>query len=193
MSRNFSHSFVCYQQKVRFAFLEITMPITKATLEDVTKLTKLVNSAYRGESSKKGWTTEANLLGGIRINESIMTGYLSDNNITILKYTNDEGRIIGCVYLEAKNKKLYLGMLSVSPTLQANGVGRQLLHESEILAHQLGCSAIYMTVITTRHELISWYERRGYQATGEILPFDDGTRFGDAKQPIELAVFEKEV
>jgi hypothetical protein len=50
-----------------------------------------------------------------------------------------------------------------------------------------------MTVITTRHELINWYERRGYHATGEILPFDDGTRFGDAREAIELAVFEKEV
>ncbi len=169
------------------------MPIIKATIYDTSELTKLVNSGYRGESSKQGWTTEAHILDGIRIDEQTMTSYFEDPNITILKYINDEGEIIGCVYLEVKNSKLYLGMLTVSPLLQTNGIGRQLLHEAEKVANQLNCSAIFMTVITTRHELVQWYERRGYVATGEILPFHDGTRFGIPNQVIELAVLEKEV
>jgi N-acetylglutamate synthase-like GNAT family acetyltransferase len=169
------------------------MPITKATIADAPELTRLVNSGYRGESSKKGWTTEANLLDGIRIDESTMIKYFQDPYITILKYVNDEGEIIGCVYLEVKDSKLYLGMLTVSPTVQANGIGRQLLHEAEVVATELNCTTIHMTVITSRHELIQWYERRGYKATGEILPFHEGTRFGIPNQKIELAVFEKEV
>jgi ribosomal protein S18 acetylase RimI-like enzyme len=169
------------------------MPITKAIAADTTELTKLVNSGYRGESSKQGWTTEAHILDGIRIDEQTMTGYFDDPNITILKYTNDEVKIVGCVYLEVKNSKLYLGMLTVSPLLQTNGIGRQLLHEAEKVANQLNCDAIFMTVITTRHELVQWYERRGYVATGEILPFHDGTRFGIPNKEIELAVLEKEV
>ncbi|HTD40363.1 MAG TPA: GNAT family N-acetyltransferase [Mucilaginibacter sp.] len=169
------------------------MPITKATLADAAELTQLVNSGYRGESSKKGWTTEANLLDGIRIDELTMIKYFQDPYITILKYTNDEGRIIGCVYLEVKGERLYLGMLTVSPILQANGIGRQLLHEAEIVATELKCNSIFMTVITVRQELIQWYVRRGYQATGEILPFHEGTRFGVPTQKIELAVLEKEV
>ena len=169
------------------------MPITKATLADAAELTRLVNSGYRGESSKQGWTTEADILGGIRIDEMTMIKYFQDPYITILKYVNDEGAIIGCVYLEVKNGKLYLGMLTVSPTLQANGIGRQLLHEAEVVATQLNCSSIYMTVISTRSELIEWYKRRGYQPTGEILPFHDGARFGIPTQEIQLAVFEKEV
>jgi len=100
------------------------MQITKATIADVTELTQLVNSGYRGESSKKGWTTEANLLDGIRIDENTMIRYFQDPYITILKYVNDEGKIIGCVYLEIKGDRLYLGMLTVSPLLQANGIGR---------------------------------------------------------------------
>jgi N-acetylglutamate synthase-like GNAT family acetyltransferase len=169
------------------------MSITKATSSDTAELTKLVNSGYRGELSKQGWTTEAHLLDGIRIDEETMTSYFVDPNITILKYTNDDGKIIGCVYLEVKQSKLYLGMLTVSPLLQTNGLGRQLLHEAERVANQLNCGAIFMTVISSRNELVQWYGRRGYQATGEILPFHDGTRFGIPNQVIELAVLEKEV
>jgi len=169
------------------------MPITEATAADTAELTKLVNSGYRGESSKKGWTTEAHLLGGIRIDEPTMASYFEDPNIIILKYTNAEGQIIGCVYLEVKKGKLYLGMLTVSPTQQTNGIGRQMLHEAERVAVGLNCPAIYMTVISTRHELIQWYERRGYHATGEMEPFHEGGRFGIPNQVIELAVFEKEV
>lgn len=170
------------------------MTIQKAVLADALELTDLVNSAYRGESSKKGWTTEAHLLGGIRIDEPTMTEYLQAENTTILKYTNDEGQIIACVYLQQQQQKLYLGMLTVSPTLQANGIGRQLLHEAEKMAHTLNCTAIFMTVITTRHELLSWYERRGYQRTGKTEPFNNlPKRFGDPIEEIELAVLEKEI
>jgi len=170
------------------------MPITKATIADTAELTALVNSAYRGESSQAGWTTEANLLDGIRIDEETMTGYLQTDNIIILKYIDAEGKIMACVYLEVyDNKRLYLGMLSVSPTLQANGIGRQLLHEAEVWATKLDCETIFMTVITTRTELIDWYKRRGYKDTGKREPFHDGTRFGVPKQHIELMVLEKEV
>lgn len=172
---------------------KIQMQITKATIADASELTKLVNSGYRGESSKKGWTTEAHLLDGIRIDEMAMIKYFQDPYITILKYVNHENKIIGCVYLEVKDERLYLGMLTVAPLLQANGIGRQLLHQAEIVATELNCKFIYMTVIKSRRELIAWYERRGYTATGEILPFHDGTRFGVPKEEIQLAVFEKEL
>src|SRR5579864_3721201 len=98
------------------------MPITKATIADAAGLTALVNSAYRGESSKKGWTTEAHLLDGIRIDEPAMLNDLQANDMTILKYTDDKGQILACVNLQVRDhKRLYLGMLSVSPELQANG------------------------------------------------------------------------
>jgi ribosomal protein S18 acetylase RimI-like enzyme len=167
------------------------MQITKATIVDAAELTQLVNSGYRGESSKKGWTTEAHLLDGIRIDEMEMIKYFQDPHVTILKYLDNEGNIIGCVYLEVKGDRLYLGMLTVSPLSQANGIGRKLLHQAEIVAAELNCKSIYMTVIQSRKELIAWYERRGYHATGEILPFHDGTRFGIPKEEILLAVFEK--
>jgi ribosomal protein S18 acetylase RimI-like enzyme len=84
-------------------------------------------------------------------------------------------------------------MFSVSPVLQGKGVGRALLDEAAALAKQLNCHTITMTVISTRKELISWYERRGYTATGEIQPFHVDGRFGVPKQLIELMVMEKAV
>ena len=170
------------------------MPITKATLADAAELTALVNSAYRGASSQIGWTSEAHLLDGIRIDEPTMSEYLQAGDTTILKYTNDTGRIIACIYLQERDgRRLYLGMLTVSPTLQANGIGRQLLHEAEILAANLHCATIFMTVISTRTELINWYKRRGYIDTGKREPFHDTKKFGIPKEHIELMVLEKAV
>ena len=86
---------------------------------------------------------------------------------------------------------MYIGMFSVSPVLQGNGVGRALLASAENIAGWTGCNVLTMTVISTRLELISWYERRGFKATGEIQPFHEGTKFGVPRQPIELIVMEK--
>jgi ribosomal protein S18 acetylase RimI-like enzyme len=169
------------------------MPITKANVTDVPELYILINSAYRGETSKKGWTTEANLLDGLRIDEATLICYFEDPNIIILKNTNQAGEITGSVYLEVRKPKLYVGMFSVSPLLQNNGIGRDLLLAAETYAKQLNCHTLTMTVISTRHELISWYERRGFKATGEILPFHHDKKFGEPKQPIELIVLEKDV
>ena len=169
------------------------MPVNKATLTDVQELNQLVNNAYRGETSKKGWTTEANLLEGLRIDEETLNQYFNDPNIIILKHTNEAGQITGCVYLEVRAPKLYVGMFSVSPTLQGKGIGRDLLLHAEDYAKQLNCNTLTMTVISIRHELISWYERRGYKATGEIQPFHVDKKFGVPKQPIELIVMEKNI
>jgi GNAT superfamily N-acetyltransferase len=169
------------------------MPITKAVATDVPELNILVNSAYRGESSKKGWTTEAHLLDGIRIDEEMLSSYFDDQTITILKNTNEDGQITGCVYLELRKPKLYVGMFSVSPVLQAGGIGRALLLAAEGFAREVGCTTLTMTVISTRYELISWYERRGFKATGEVQPFHHGKKFGIPRAEIELIVMEKGV
>ncbi|MES2274811.1 MAG: GNAT family N-acetyltransferase [Bacteroidota bacterium] len=169
------------------------MPVTKATIADTAQLNLLVNSAYRGEQSKKGWTTEANLLAGNRIDEETIAEYLNTPGVTILKYTVENGNIKGSVYLEVKGDRLYLGMLSVSPEMQAGGIGRLLLHEAEIFAKSLNKAVIGITVISTRTELIEWYQRRGYVPTGEIQPFHAEEKFGIPHNPIQLIVMEKNI
>lgn len=168
------------------------MPITKAAIKNIPELLTVINSAYRGEASTKGWTTEANLLiGDLRIDEESLLELFSRNNAVILLYNNDEGKILGNIYLEKQNKKLYLGLFSVSPEAQAQGIGKQLLKVADEYAREQNCSSIYMTVISARHELIAWYMRHGYVPTGESKPFAVDEKFGKPTQPFELIVLQK--
>jgi len=167
--------------------------ITKATLENVTEITNLVNSAYRGETSKKGWTTEANILEGTRITEAELTEILSDTDNTFLIY-QENNKIIGTVLLTNKKTELYLGMLTISPELQNSGLGKKLLQAAEDFAISSGLPKIVMTVITIREELIAWYERNGYSDTGKREPFpanlDDVVLHSE---PLEFMILEKKL
>lgn len=170
------------------------MTIVNATLADVPALTMLVNSAYRGESSKKGWTTEADLLDGIRTDNESLSELLNKPGSVMLLYKNDDGQIIGCVNLQKQNDKIYLGMLTVNPEWQGAGVGKKLLLASENYAKENGCNKIYMTVISLRKELIDWYERHGYSFTGEKKPFPmNDPKFGLPKTQLDFIVLEKEI
>ncbi len=165
--------------------------ITIAGKEDAAALELLVNGAYRGDSARRGWTHEADLLGGQRVDLQGIEDLLADSNITLLKYT-ENGQIIGCVCLEKKETHLYLGMLTVDPALQGKGIGKALLETAESYAFHLGCDAVEMTVITDRKELIAWYERHGYKNTGLIKSFpSDDPRFGIPVKHLEFVVLEK--
>ena len=167
--------------------------ITKATLIQVTEITNLVNSAYRGETSKKGWTTEANILEGTRITETELTEILSDSTNTILVYQENK-KIIGTVLLTNKTTELYLGMLTISPELQNTGLGKKLLQAAEDFARTLNLSKITMTVITIREELIAWYNRNGYKDTGNREPFP--SNFDNVvlhAEPLTFMILEKAI
>ncbi len=165
--------------------------LSKATIADIPTLNFLVNSAYRGESSEKGWTTESHLLGGVRSTEEGLLETMQQSNVNILKFTTD-GQIIGCVMLEQKPEKLYLGMLTVSPTLQGGGIGKQMLNAAVYEAKRLKLPKIGITVVSVRAELIAWYERHGYVATGQTEPFPmDDQKFGLPKQFLEFIVMER--
>jgi ribosomal protein S18 acetylase RimI-like enzyme len=165
--------------------------IVKAVAEDISALNTLINSAYRGEFSKKGWTTEAHLLEGGRTTEAELLDIIQDASNTILKYS-DNVNIIGCVLLKVKENELYLGMLTVSPELQNSGIGKKLLHQAEVFAAELRIPKIVMTVISVREELISWYKRHGYVDTGAREPFPVSEVFNPTTQePLEFMVLEK--
>lgn len=169
------------------------MKITRANLDDVKELNKLVNSAYRGEESKKGWTTEAEILDGIRIDEKALALMLGKPVITILKLSDGGGKMLGTVCLEIKSDDLYLGMFAVSPFSQGNGIGKSLLIAAEQHALENNCNRIVISVISSRIELIDWYSRHGYVPTGGSIAFDEiEGRFGDPKvSSISLIEMEK--
>lgn len=161
-----------------------------ATTADAALLDVLVNSAYRGESSKKGWTTEADLLDGIRTSAESLEKMIQQPS-TVILLAEENSEIEACVYLEKKGDALCLGMLTVKPELQRKGIGDLLLNKAEERARNLGCRKIQMTVITARHSLIAYYQRRGYRDTGERLPFPDDPAFGIPKQPLLFMIMEK--
>lgn len=170
-----------------------TLNIATATENDIEALHVLVNGAYRGDSSRAGWTTEADLLDGIRITTQGLQELLHKPETTILKATDAAGNLLGCVYLEQQADALYLGMLTVDPQLQNSGIGKQLLFAAEGLAATKGLKTIRMTVISVRAALIAWYQRHGYQETGEKQPFPNDPKFGLPKQPLEFIVMEKKL
>ncbi len=165
--------------------------ITPATESDISALNILINSAYRGDSSRKGWTTEADLLDGVRTSDESLREMLQKPAATILKYER-AGELLGCVYLEQRDDRLYLGMLTVSPDAQTGGIGKQLMVAAEQLARDKHCQTMTMTVLPQRTELIAFYERRGYRPTGQTEPFPmDDPRFGSPKVPLSFIVMEK--
>ncbi|MCD0474765.1 GNAT family N-acetyltransferase [Flavobacterium sp. EDS] len=167
--------------------------ITKATLQDIPALNALINSAYRGESSKKGWTTEAHLLEGKRTTEEELTAIFLDPKNTFLKYTEND-KIIGSVLLIEKEHQLYVGMLTVSPELQNSGIGKKMLAEAEVHAKTLGLSTLSMTVVSVRSELIAWYNRHGYVDTGGREPFPaSDIHINVSDKPLEFIHLEKKI
>ena len=167
--------------------------ISKADLKDVETIATLVNSAYRGDHAKKGWTTEADMIDGTRTDAAALADVIKKPGTTILKYEQD-GKIVGCVELKTDHGKLYLGMLTVEPSIQGGGIGKKMLSAAEDFGKTQGCRSVYMTVITIRKELIDWYKRHGYEDTGERKPFQfNDPRFGQPKQKLEFLVLEKQL
>ncbi|MEO9032124.1 MAG: GNAT family N-acetyltransferase [Ginsengibacter sp.] len=107
------------------------MIICKATLEDISRLDKLNNSAYRCEFLKKGWTSEADLFDGIRTDKESIGKLIKKPGAVFLKFCNDANILLGCVFLEKNTNKMYVEMLTVLPTEQAKGIGKKLLLAAE--------------------------------------------------------------
>ena len=154
----------------------ITRPAATA---DAPTLVALVNSAYRGDSSRAGWTTEADLLGGQRVDIEGLTEMMVRPGNVILLHERDHVPV-ACVHLERTGEDCYLGLLTIRPTTQGAGLGRQMLEAAERWAIEHWSSrTMFMAVIVQRTELIAWYERHGYRRTGERKPFPYGDeRFG---------------
>lgn len=167
--------------------------ILPATINDAEAIAALVNSAYRGDGSRVGWTTEADLLDGTRTDTTVVESLIKADDTAVLKYVAGKD-IVGCVELRRLQANMYLGMLTVHPGAQAKGIGKLLLHAAEDEAKKQHCTKMIMTVISVRAELIQWYERKGYQNTGIRKPFDfNDPRFGIPKQQLEFVILEKKL
>lgn len=164
-----------------------------AVESDVDAIVALVNSAYRGDSSRAGWTTEADFLDGQRTDAREVSELVGDDGSAILLMLQGED-IIGTAEIKRHGDAAYTGMIVVKPVLQGHGLGKTLLHQVEQVVAEWGLTRIRMLVITLRTELIDFYLRRGYRCTGEYRPFPKGEQFGIPKRDdLKLEYLEKSV
>jgi len=181
------------QKEVELPSRDSRLFFRRAVPADVDAIVALVNSAYRGKSSRSGWTTEADLLDGQRTDAEEIAHLIGASDSLILLCLRDE-EIIGSVHLEKVDAATaYMGMLVIQPVLQGQGLGKQFIREAEQVARaEWGTARMQIQVITLREELISYYERRGYRRTGEIRLFPSDPRYGIPKVAgLRFEVLEK--
>lgn len=153
----------------------LTFRVATTGEEDINSIAKLVNSAYRGESSRAGWTTEADLVGDTRINAAGVAEKINAPDGVIILAHDEQGALASCCELLKQENYAYFGMFAVDPQRQSGGIGKQVMDEAERYAkEEMGVNVMEMSVIWTREELIAWYVRRGYEATDEKKPFPYG-------------------
>ena len=164
-----------------------------ATPDDVDAIVRLVESAYRGDSSRRGWTTEADLLDGRRTGRDEVLADITRPDSRV-RLAERDGELLACAHVAREGDTGYFGMFSVQPGLQGGGIGKALLAEAErIVSRDWGLPAMHMTVIDVRDELIAFYERRGYRRTGMFKPFPYGdARFGHPRRDdLRFEILEK--
>ena len=171
------------------------MQFRRATPADVPAVVALVESAYRGDASRAGWTTEADFLEGRRTDDDEVRS-LIDRERGMMLLAEEAGTLVACANVAEEDGAGYFGMFSVRPTLQGGGIGKQVIAEAErIVREDWRLPAMRMTVIDVRDELIAFYERRGYVRTGIKKPFPYGDpRFGQPRRDdLQFEVLEKQL
>lgn len=164
-----------------------------ATDADIPALVALVTSAYRGDASRAGWTTEADFLDGNRIDPDVLRLDIERPRSRVLVAERSAG-MVACAHVAEEDGAGYFGMFAVRPGLQGGGIGNAVLTEAErIVREDWRLPLLRMTVIDLRNELIAWYERRGYRRTGVYKSFPYGdARFGIPKRDdLRFEILEK--
>ncbi len=154
--------------------------VRAAAPADADAVVSLVHAAYRGESSRTGWTTEADLLDGGRTDAAMVAEILADPG-SVLLVADEPGttHLLACCHLQRRPDAAYLGMFAVRPERQGSGVGAAMMAAAEERARAWGAGRMELTVLNHRPELQAWYERCGYALTGDLEPFPYGDeRYG---------------
>ncbi|KAK3291184.1 acyl-CoA N-acyltransferase [Chaetomium fimeti] len=196
---------------------DLVLHFRVATADDLPLIHPLVESAYRGDESRLGWTTEADLISGTRIDKAGLLAKITDpagavllattTTTTTTTTTNETNaptneELIACCEVSQRDddaaQTAHFGMFAVSPRRQGGGVGRRVLaHAEAYCARAWGAARLEMTVIASRAELLAWYARRGYRPTGAHRPFpaDELARLGGVALvgDLRFLVLEKEL
>jgi predicted N-acetyltransferase YhbS len=140
--------------------------IRQACDADVEALTQLINAAF---------VVEQVVFEGDRVDDLGVRAYMSGGTFLMAE---DSGNVAGCVYIETRGTRSYLGLLSVQPARQGTGIGRQLVTSAENFALQSGAHVMDLRVISARRDqLLPFYQRLGYEfIRTEPFPADLDTK-----------------
>ena len=162
--------------------------------EDVPELVELIRSAYRGEASRAGWTSEAHLVDGERTGDRTLLRVIGSPRSRLLIARDPQGAAVACCQIEDRGEGVvHFGAFAVAPPRQAGGVGRWLMAEAERAAIEVFAARTFeIAVLAQQPALIAWYERRGFVATGERRPFPSDPRFArPRREGLEFVVMSK--
>ncbi|MBZ5687604.1 MAG: GNAT family N-acetyltransferase [Acidobacteriia bacterium] len=131
------------------------MQLRMAGNADAEVLMDLINSAFR--------KAEGFIIDRDRVDLEVVHSLLAKGEFLV---ADDEGGLAGCVYLELRGERAYLGLLSVDPARQKAGVGSMLMREAELRCARAGCRFMDLKTIDLRKDNQAFYKRRGYVETG---------------------------
>ncbi len=142
------------------------MPLRIAETADAERLRDLINAAFR--------RAESFIIERDRIDLEVVQSLLVKGEFLVAE---DDGTLAGCVYLERRGERAYLGLLSVDPMRQKAGVGSMLMREAERHCAKAGSRFMDLRIINLRQDNRAFYQRRGYIETGtEPFPSDLATK-----------------
>ena len=164
--------------------------LRSAVPDDVGPVVALIESAYRGDRSRRGWTTEADLVAGARTGPGEVEALIASPRARML-VAELGGTLVGCCGLRPRpGRSASFGMLAVRPARQGSGTGRALVGEAERIARdEWSAERMTIEVISVRRPLIAWYRRLGYRPTGRTRPFP--AELSPVRPGLEFAVLSK--
>lgn len=134
-------------------------PIRLATPADAARITAVINAAFH--------IAEGFFIDGNRIKQEEVEDYLRKGAFILA----ENGEVLsGCVYVELRGDRSYLGLLSVDPAIQQSGLGSLLMREGEKYCRERGSQAMDILIVNLREDLPAFYQKRGYVYTG-TTPF----------------------
>lgn len=166
-----------------------------ATPGDAEMLVSLIRSAYRGEASRAGWTSEAEWVEGDRIDAEQVREIIEGDHSSMLIIA-DGGETVGCCQIaDLGHGTAYLGTFAVKPGVQGRGFGRKLIdHAQRQIAERFAASQLEIVVLVQQQKLIDWYRRLGFVPTGASRAFQADARFArPLRDDLYFVVLAKEL
>jgi predicted N-acetyltransferase YhbS len=155
------------------------MDLSFADAADIPAITQLINQAFSVELFFKN---------GDRIDTDEVQRLSEKGRFMLLE---EEDRLQGCVYVELRGERAYLGLLSTNPSRQRAGIGTRLTAAAEEFARESGCRFMDLRVVNLREELPPIYEKFGYVVTGtEEVAVEAGQHF---TKPAHFITMSKEL